>query len=259
MHRRGRNPQQSCATVFRAPLAKRQGDRTWPRSTPPRRSPITRPPLRTSTRWGRSRRSGMCPRRCTPGAIRRERHGEPNTAMQLEVVETPKLDSNEVLIFVMAAGVNYNGVWAALGTPISPFDVHKAGLPRRRVRRLGHRLGGRRQGEALESRRPGRGALQPGRRRRRGVQRRRPDVLAHPADLGLRDARRLLRPVRPRSVAAADAAPPAPDLGGIGLLHPDPRHRLPDAVRPSARTSSSPATTCWSGAPRAAWGPTRSS
>jgi len=26
---------------------------------------------------------------------------------------------------VMAAGVNYNGVWAALGTPISPLDVHK--------------------------------------------------------------------------------------------------------------------------------------
>jgi len=26
---------------------------------------------------------------------------------------------------VMAAGVNYNGVWAALGKPISPLDVHK--------------------------------------------------------------------------------------------------------------------------------------
>ncbi len=26
---------------------------------------------------------------------------------------------------VMAAGVNYNGVWAALGVPISPFDGHK--------------------------------------------------------------------------------------------------------------------------------------
>ena len=26
----------------------------------------------------------------------------------------------------MAAGVNYNGVWAGLGKPISPFDVHKA-------------------------------------------------------------------------------------------------------------------------------------
>ncbi|MEM9139856.1 MAG: crotonyl-CoA carboxylase/reductase, partial [Pseudomonadota bacterium] len=37
-----------------------------------------------------------------------------------------KLDSNEVLVLVMAAGVNYNGVWAGLGQPISPFDVHGA-------------------------------------------------------------------------------------------------------------------------------------
>jgi crotonyl-CoA carboxylase/reductase len=59
-------------------------------------------------------------------AIRRERHGEPDQAMQLEVVETPGIDSHEVLVFVMAAGVNYNGVWAGLGTPISPFDIHKA-------------------------------------------------------------------------------------------------------------------------------------
>ena len=43
--------------------------------------------------------------------------------MQLEVVDTPAMDSNEVLVLVMAAGVNYNGVWAGLGTPISPFDV----------------------------------------------------------------------------------------------------------------------------------------
>ena len=27
---------------------------------------------------------------------------------------------------VMAAGVNYNGIWAALGKPVSVFDVHKA-------------------------------------------------------------------------------------------------------------------------------------
>jgi len=27
---------------------------------------------------------------------------------------------------VMAAGVNYNGVWAALGEPLSPIDVHKS-------------------------------------------------------------------------------------------------------------------------------------
>jgi crotonyl-CoA carboxylase/reductase len=30
-----------------------------------------------------------------------------------------------VLVLVMAAGVNYNGVWAGLGQPISPFDGHK--------------------------------------------------------------------------------------------------------------------------------------
>ncbi len=59
-------------------------------------------------------------------AIRRERHGEPEKSFALEVVETPKIDSNEVLILVMAAGVNFNGVWAGLGVPLSPFDVHKA-------------------------------------------------------------------------------------------------------------------------------------
>ena len=55
-------------------------------------------------------------------AIRKERHGRPKQSMQLEVVDTPTLDSDEVLILVMAAGVNYNGVWAALGEPVSPFD-----------------------------------------------------------------------------------------------------------------------------------------
>jgi crotonyl-CoA carboxylase/reductase len=69
---------------------------------------------------------GHVPREMYAWAIRRERHGEPDKAMQIEVVETPEIDSHEVLVFVMAAGVNYNGVWAGLGTPISPFDVHKA-------------------------------------------------------------------------------------------------------------------------------------
>jgi crotonyl-CoA carboxylase/reductase len=57
-------------------------------------------------------------------AIRRERHGDPDKAMLVEVVDTPEIDAHEVLVLVMAAGVNYNGVWAALGTPISPFDGH---------------------------------------------------------------------------------------------------------------------------------------
>jgi crotonyl-CoA carboxylase/reductase len=69
---------------------------------------------------------GHVPKRMHAWVIRRERHGKPDTAMQLEVVDTPKLDSHEVLVLVMAAGVNYNGVWAALGEPISVFDAHKA-------------------------------------------------------------------------------------------------------------------------------------
>jgi len=69
---------------------------------------------------------GHVPAKMYAWAIRRERHGQPNTAMVCEVVETPEIDSHEVLIMVMAAGVNYNGVWAALGRPVSPFDYHKA-------------------------------------------------------------------------------------------------------------------------------------
>ncbi|MEX0971062.1 MAG: crotonyl-CoA carboxylase/reductase [Paracoccaceae bacterium] len=69
---------------------------------------------------------GHVPAQMYAWAIRRERHGEPDKSFQIEVVETPAIDSNEVLVFVMAAGVNYNGVWAGLGIPISPFDVHGA-------------------------------------------------------------------------------------------------------------------------------------
>ena len=69
---------------------------------------------------------GHVPEKMHAWVIRRERHGAPDKSFALEVVETPRLDSNEVLILVMAAGVNYNGVWAGLGEPISPFDVHKA-------------------------------------------------------------------------------------------------------------------------------------
>ena len=69
---------------------------------------------------------GHVPKEMYGWAIRRERHGPPEDAMQLEVLPTPEVDSHEVLILVMAAGVNYNGVWAALGIPISPFDSHKA-------------------------------------------------------------------------------------------------------------------------------------
>ena len=57
--------------------------------------------------------------------VRKERHGPPEQSMRVEVVPTWTLDSHDVLVLVMAAGVNYNGVWAALGEPVSTLDVHK--------------------------------------------------------------------------------------------------------------------------------------
>src|SRR5271165_5701910 len=57
--------------------------------------------------------------------VRKDRHGPPERSMQVEVVSTWMLDSHDVLVLVMAAGVNYNGVWAALGEPVSVLDIHK--------------------------------------------------------------------------------------------------------------------------------------
>lgn len=67
---------------------------------------------------------GYVPKQMYAWAIRRERHGEPDKSMLKEVVDVPELDSQDVLVLVMAAGINYNGVWAGLGVPISPFDGH---------------------------------------------------------------------------------------------------------------------------------------
>ena len=40
------------------------------------------------------------------------------TPEKLELIETPQIGPDEALVYVMAAGVNYNNVWAGLGTPI---------------------------------------------------------------------------------------------------------------------------------------------
>jgi crotonyl-CoA carboxylase/reductase len=64
--------------------------------------------------------------------IRPDRLGDPRDAMRLERIEVPEPGPGEVLVRVMAAGVNYNGVWASLGLPVSIFrytgyDFHIAG------------------------------------------------------------------------------------------------------------------------------------
>jgi crotonyl-CoA carboxylase/reductase len=87
---------------------------------------VASPPAKDLYEIGSIPPLGHVPKNMYAWVIRRERHGEPGVAMQQEVVPTPTLESDEVLVMVMAAGVNYNGIWAALGKPVSVFDVHKA-------------------------------------------------------------------------------------------------------------------------------------
>jgi crotonyl-CoA carboxylase/reductase len=62
--------------------------------------------------------------------IRRERYGPPAQAFQLEEVPVPKLGHRQVIVQVMAAGINYNNVWAALGKPIDVIGMRqKRGEP----------------------------------------------------------------------------------------------------------------------------------
>jgi crotonyl-CoA carboxylase/reductase len=62
---------------------------------------------------------GELPETMAAWVIREERYGEPMDAFQIEEVEVPEPKAFEVIVRVMAAGVNYNNVWAALGEPVS--------------------------------------------------------------------------------------------------------------------------------------------
>jgi crotonyl-CoA carboxylase/reductase len=69
--------------------------------------------------------------------LRTERLGEPRAAFRVERVATPVPGPGQVLIAVMAAGINFNNVWAARGVPINviaerqragePYDFHIGG------------------------------------------------------------------------------------------------------------------------------------
>jgi crotonyl-CoA carboxylase/reductase len=64
---------------------------------------------------------GELPETMAAWVIRADREGEPMTAFQLEEIEVPEPGAFEVIVRVMAAGVNFNNVWAALGKPVSVF------------------------------------------------------------------------------------------------------------------------------------------
>lgn len=64
---------------------------------------------------------GQLPKKMAAWVIRDDRLGEPKTAMQIEEVDVPEPAAFEVIVRVMAAGVNFNNVWASLGQPVSVF------------------------------------------------------------------------------------------------------------------------------------------
>ena len=78
---------------------------------------------------------GELPATMAAWVVREDRFGEPRDAIRLEEVEVPEPGAFEVVVRVMAAGVNFNNVWAALGEPISVFRYgdHEPG---------GHHIGG---------------------------------------------------------------------------------------------------------------------
>jgi len=73
---------------------------------------------------------GEVPKRMFAQLIRPERFGDPEKAFQIEEIDVPPPGPGDVLVLVMAAGINYNNVWAARGVPLDVTKVHgKFGEP----------------------------------------------------------------------------------------------------------------------------------
>ena len=71
---------------------------------------------------------GVVPKKMHAQLVRASRFGEPKTAFQPEVVDVPEIGDDDVLVYVMAAGIYYNNVWAALGIPVNVIAArNKAG------------------------------------------------------------------------------------------------------------------------------------
>ncbi|MGB8330515.1 MAG: crotonyl-CoA carboxylase/reductase [Polyangiales bacterium] len=67
---------------------------------------------------------GVVPGKMHAYVIRPERFGEPKRSFQPEEVPVWTLGPGEVLVQVMAAGVNFNGIWAGLGEPVNILKGH---------------------------------------------------------------------------------------------------------------------------------------
>jgi len=80
---------------------------------------------------------GEIPARMHAQLVRPDGYGEPEQAIHDEVIDVPSIGPREALVMVMAAGLNFNNVWAARGVPIDvtktqarwgePTDFHIVG------------------------------------------------------------------------------------------------------------------------------------
>ena len=67
---------------------------------------------------------GVVPEKMHAWVIRPERFGEPLEAMQQEEMPVWDIGPDEVIVQVMAAGINYNAIWAGLGEPVNILKSH---------------------------------------------------------------------------------------------------------------------------------------
>lgn len=83
---------------------------------------------------------GEVPAQMYASVIRPERFNQdqPKEAFMTEPVAVPEIGPSEVLVSVMAAGVNYNNIWAARGIPLNVIKEHE----RRWGDRSGFHIGG---------------------------------------------------------------------------------------------------------------------
>jgi crotonyl-CoA carboxylase/reductase len=71
---------------------------------------------------------GTIPRTMHAFTVRQDRFGQPKEAWRRETIPTPSIAPDEVLVYVMATGINYNNVWAALGRPVDVIAERQKSL-----------------------------------------------------------------------------------------------------------------------------------
>jgi crotonyl-CoA carboxylase/reductase len=79
---------------------------------------------------GELRPLGTVPQYMHAIVVRQTRFGNPSVAFQMEEVAVPSAGPRQVLVQVMSAGVNYNGVWSGYGEPVDVIAKRmRAGAP----------------------------------------------------------------------------------------------------------------------------------